>query len=442
MVNTPAVVLEEQNFILTSLSPGRRQKRLALTLVLVLLVALTVAPVSNVQLARIDAIVPTYATASFVNDSITAILLFAQFSILRSPALLAIASGYVFTALVVIAWILTFPGLFAPAGLLGAGLQTTTWLYILWHSGFPMFVIAYALLKNVDPVKKWRGSPGAAILSSLAAIASVVCVATILIIAGDPLMLRLMIDATHIAPLWSYSVGFSALLSGLALILLWVGWRSVLDLWLMVVMYAYVTELSLNFSTRFTIGWYASRACGLLSGSLVLFVLLYEITFLYAQLLRAVFAQRREREARLMTGDAVAATIAHEVKQPLTGMISNADAGLRWINRSMPDLEKTRASFEQIVADGHRAAAVIGGIRAIFKRDTRSRASLNVNDLIMEALALARSDLERHGVDVQVEPDAQVPQVRGDRIQLQQVFLNLIMRSIRWRPRMGRESCA
>src|SRR5207249_11899175 len=106
---------------------------------------------------------------------------------------------------------------------------------------------------------------------------------------------------------------------------------------------------------RFSFGWYAGRVFGLLSGSLLLFVLLYEITILYAQLLRAVSAQRREREARLMTGDAVAATIAHALKQPLTGTIMNADAGLRWLDRSTPDLDEAKTAFEQIVADGHRA---------------------------------------------------------------------------------------
>jgi hypothetical protein len=267
MVKTTTVVRDGEQFILSSLSPDRAQKRLALTVVLALIVAFTVAPVSNIQLARIDAAVPAYATASFVTDSITAVLLFAQFSILRSRALLAIASGYVFTALIVIAWTLTYPGLFAPTGLLGAGLQSTTWLYILWHSGFPIFVIAYALLKDADPLTL-GGSVGTAILSSVAVIASVVCVATFLIIAGDPLLPRLMIDPTHIAPLWSYAVVFSALLSALALIVLWVRWRSVLDLWLMVVMCAYVTELGLNLSTRFTVGWYASRVCGLLASSL------------------------------------------------------------------------------------------------------------------------------------------------------------------------------
>jgi len=221
------------------------------------------------------------------------------------------------------------------------------------------------------------------------------------------------------------------------LVALVVLWRrrphSVLDLWLMVVMCAYWTEfclISLPVPLRFSVGWYAARFCGLLSGSLVLFVLLYEITTLYARLLRAVFAQRREREARLMTGDAVAATIAHEVKQPLSGMITNADAGLRWLDRSTPDLDEAKESLKQIVADGHRAAAVIGSIRASFKKDVRNRTSLDVNDVIGEALALARDDLQKHRILVQAEPHAQLPQVTGDRIQLRQVLLNLITKDV------------
>jgi signal transduction histidine kinase len=131
-----------------------------------------------------------------------------------------------------------------------------------------------------------------------------------------------------------------------------------------------------------------------------------------------------------MTGDAVAATIAHEVKQPLTGMITNADAGLRWLDRAMPDLDEAKAAFKQIVADGHRAGAVIGSIRAIFKKDARNRTSLDVNDLIGEALALVRDDLQKHRILVRAEPNEQLPQVIGDRIQLQQVLLNLITNAI------------
>jgi hypothetical protein len=84
---------------------------------------ITDGPLSTTQAGRIDAFVPAYATAMFVIDSITAVLLFAQFSILRSRALLAISNGYLFTALILIPWTLTFPGIFTPGGLLGAGLQ-------------------------------------------------------------------------------------------------------------------------------------------------------------------------------------------------------------------------------------------------------------------------------------------------------------------------------
>src|SRR5712675_415318 len=99
---------------------------------------------------------------------------------------------------------------------------------------------------------------------------------------------------------------------------------------------AYVIEITLiafPVPPRFTFGWYAGRVFGFLSGSLLLFVLLYEITTLYAGVLRAVLAQRREREARLMTGDALSASIADEIEQPLSGMIANADAGVRWLDR-------------------------------------------------------------------------------------------------------------
>jgi signal transduction histidine kinase len=436
MVKTVAVVPEEQHFALSTLSPGRAQKRLALAVVLALVVAffIVAGPFSTTKAWRIDAFVPAYATAMFVNDFITAVLLSAQFSILRSRALLVIASGYLFTALMLIPWMLTFPGVFTPGGLLGAGLQSTTWIYILWHAGFPMFVIAYALLKDADPAKRvWQRSAGAAILLSVATIAAVVCAATFLVTAGNALLPRISLDPVRFSTLWLYYAGCLALLSVLALIVLWVRRRSVLDLWLMVVMCAYVVEICLiafPIPVRFSVGWYAGRVCGFLSGSLLLFVLLYEITTLYARLLRALLAQRREREARLMTGDAVAAAIAHEVKQPLSGMLTNADASLRWLDRATPDLDEAKASLKQIVADGHRAAAVIERVRAMFKTGALNRTAFDVNGLVGETLALVRGDLHKHRILVRTELNEQLPQVIADRIQLQEVLLNLITNAI------------
>src|SRR4030088_838499 len=126
---------------------------------------------------------------------------------------------------------LTFPGIFTPSGLLGAGLQSTSWLYTLWHAGFAMFVIAYALLRDTDPAKRlWRRSAAAAIFSSVALTAAVVCAATFIVTAGDALLPRINLDPIHFSTVWLYIAGCLALLNVLALTVLWVRRHSVLDL--------------------------------------------------------------------------------------------------------------------------------------------------------------------------------------------------------------------
>jgi signal transduction histidine kinase len=436
MKNAAAVASEEQHFILSTLPPSLAQKRLALAVVLALLVAfvITAGPLSSFQPGRIDAFVPAYGTALFVTDLITAVLLFAQLSILRSRALLALASGYLFTALIVVPWTLTFPGVFTPGGLLGAGLNTTNWLYILWHAGFPMFVIAYALLKDADPTKEIsQRSVPAGILLSVAMTVAMVCAATFLVTAGHALLPNTMLDPVHFSTVRLYIAGCQIVLSFATLIVLWVRRRSVLDLWLMVAMCASAIEVCLiafPVPARFSIGWYAGRIYGLVSGSLLLFVLLYEITALYGQLLRAFEAQRREREARMMTGDAVAASIAHEVNQPLTAIVIEAGAGLRWVEGETPNSEEVKDCFKHIAAEGHRAGAIIAGIRAMYRKEPRKRISLDINDIVAEALALARDDLTENRIMVETCLRPGLPKIAGDPIQLQQVVSNLIANAI------------
>ena len=437
MLNSDAAVPKEQDFILSSLSPGPAQKRLALCIVLGLVVVfalITAGLLSGVQTSRVDAFVPAYLTAMFVCDSITAVLLFAQFSILRSRAILVVASAYLYTALILIPYILTFPGVFVSTGLFG-GPQSAGWLYVWWHCGFPLFVIIYALSKDGDPSKRiWNGTTQAAIAQSVALTTALVSAATFVCIAGEPLLPRLVLDGGRFSPLWPFLVGAPiALLSISALVVLWFRRRSMLDMWLMVVMFLYLIEVPLSyypFPSRFSSGWYAVRIFGFLASSLVLIVLLYEIQTLYAKLLGALLAQRREREARLVTGDAVAASIAHEMRQPLTAMVTTADAGLRFLDREIPNLDRAKEAFKRIAADGHRAGAVVGSIRANFKNDVREITSLDLNELIREALALGVNDLEKHRILVQAEPNKELPKIRGNRVQLLQVLLNLIMNAV------------
>src|SRR4051812_36582219 len=243
-----------------------------------------------------------------------------------------------------------------------------------------------------------------------------------------------MVDEYRFVPQWPYVVGAPiAALCILALIVLWRRRRSILDLFLMVVLCAYLIEIPPHYypvAARFSTGWYAVRLTRLLSSTIVLIVLLYEITALYGGLLRAVLRQRREREARLMTGDAVAASIAHEIKQPLTGMITSADAAFRFLDRATPNLDKAKQALKRIVTDGHRAGDLVESIRANFKNDDRTRTSLDVNELIQEALSLESSDLQKHRIRVEAESAGQLPEVRGNRVQLQQVLINLITNAI------------
>jgi len=436
MLNPDAVVPLEQQFVLSNLSPGRAQKRLALGIVIGLLIALYVitGPLSGIQLRTINAFVAVYATAMLVTDSVTAVLLYAQFSILRSRAILVIASGYLFTAFIVVLYVLSFPGVLAPNALIG-GVQTAAWLYVTWHTVFPLFVIAYALSKDEDPGKRlWQGKTGAAILWSVAGSAALAAAAGFVFASGNAELPRIMLDSSRFGPDWPYLVGAPIVtVCTLAIAALWLRRRSVLDLWLMVVMCLYLVEVPLSYypaPMRFSMGWYAVRVVGFLSSSLVLSVLLYEITSLYAQLLRAVRGQRREREARLLTGDAVAASMAHEMRQPLTAMITTADAGFRFIDRDAPNLERAKEAFRRIAADGHRAGALVGSIRANFKSDVTGRAPFDLNELIQETLSLGSNELQRHRILVEAESNRLLPPVSGNRIQLQQVLLNLIMNAI------------
>src|SRR3979409_2130714 len=127
-------------------------------------------PFAGVPLAPVPAFVASYQSALAINDLITAVLLFSQFAISRSRAMLLLASGYLFTALAAVVHALTFPGLFAPGGLLGAGTQTTVWLYLIWPGGFPLLVRVYALLKARDNEPKVQGSTGAAVVASIVAV--------------------------------------------------------------------------------------------------------------------------------------------------------------------------------------------------------------------------------------------------------------------------------
>jgi signal transduction histidine kinase len=133
---------------------------------------------------------------------------------------------------------------------------------------------------------------------------------------------------------------------------------------------------------------------------------------------------------RMATAGELSASIAHEVNQPLSGITLRANAALRWLAAETPDIDKVRAALTQIVEAGHRVAEVVTSIRAMFRKDTNDRTPIGINDLILTVLTIVRVDLQRNGVELQTELDGNLPLIKGDKVQLQQVLLNLVMNAI------------
>jgi signal transduction histidine kinase len=424
-------------FLLSNLPAGQNRVRLALTVALFLVAALALtAPFAHKALQGTAPLLPAYAAAVLVNELITTALLFSMFSVQRSRGLFVLALAYLFSGLLVIPWSLTFPGVFSESGLLDAGLQSTATIAAIRRIGFPLMLLIYTLMR--DPAAEIR-TPAAPvhwrIAGAVAAVVAVVCGLTLLAVKGGPLLPQWMANEREIAMAWHLVPATAiALCLAAGAVLLLSRPRSVLDLWLLVVLLTVVIETVLlayvSSGSRFSLGWWAGRAFGLASSSIVLLVLLAETVNLYARLARSLVAERRTREARLSTLEALSASIAHEVNQPLGSMVTNADAALRWLDKPSPDLVETRLALGRIANDGHRAAKVIESIRTMFKKQPQERVALDLNNLIGQALKRSLNEAALERVTVQTDFDPDLPAVTGEAVQLQQVIANLVANAI------------
>jgi signal transduction histidine kinase len=418
--------------LLPTLPPTRRQKQLAVGMALTLAVGyLAAVPWTDVQLPAIEPFIPIVDALLCLTDALTAVLLLAHFSATRSRALLALACGYAFTALMIVPHALTFPGAFSATGLLGAGLQTTVWIYVFWHLGLPVAVLTYVLLRRREgaaalPSETARRTAGATLGATVLAAAGL---AALTLSVGMPV---LMIDPQHGNGRWPFVAGSVVLLTAAAIAALWRSRRSVLDVWLLVVLFAWLIEILLLSGTasRFSLAWYSGRIYALLSASFVLFALLAQTTVLYARLANLLAARQRESENRLMTMDAMAASIAHEIKQPLAAIVANGGAGLLRLERAVPDLGETSEILRLIVADAMRASEVLAGIRALVRRGERDTDEVDIADVLGHALVFLHGDLQAHGIRVDADLSQRLPTLCANKAQLQQVFVNLILNAI------------
>jgi PAS domain S-box-containing protein len=278
--------------VLSTVPSEQGENRLPLAAVgLSLLIFLALIPFARVQLPQIWAFMPIYQSALTINDLITAVLLFTQFTMHRSRALLVLACGYLFTAAMAVVHLLTFPGLFSATGLLGAGPQTTAWLYMFWHGVFPLAVIAYALLKDQNGAM--QRPPGlsrrACVLVGAVVALAGACALALVATRGSKLLPEIMRGNSY-TPAMVAVVSTVWMSSFLALVTLWIRRpHTKLDTWLMVVMSAWIFDVALSAvfnAGRFDLGFYAGRMYGLLATTVVLFGLLLEMAALHARLSR------------------------------------------------------------------------------------------------------------------------------------------------------------
>ncbi len=271
---------------------GPRQRRAAAWTAIVLCgVALAAMPLAREPLQPITPFLPAYIAAILVLDLVTALLFLIQFAQTRARSTALLAGAYAYTGLIIVPHILTFPGVFSPTGLLGAGVQTAVWLWVFWHGGFPLLLIAHAC-------QSWRESgepqspPDAqkfAWLTAAGIVSAIFLLAYIAIAYSDSL--PVIIRKDDYGALVRSGVGPAVfLLNLLALLLLWhVGrGRSISQLWLMIAALASFLDVTLTLAAgaRYSLGWYAARVNSLLCASVVLGSLLVEVHRLYRRLAR------------------------------------------------------------------------------------------------------------------------------------------------------------
>ena len=429
---------EGQDFplvIATMPATGRQQAIAVGIIVLLTVAAAVIAPFASIQVARVDAFIPVLQTVLSVVDFITATLLFAQFSIQPQRALLALASGYIFSGSFALLQTLAFPGAYAPAGLIGDELNTPAWFFVLWHTTFPTAILVYALAK--DPIGA-ATLPGRSTMTTIGI--TVVCVLGVT--AG--LAWIVITKADYLPSLYSANQTLQTRFANQINVALWV-WggtalavllsrrRTILDLWLMVTLLAWMPNFlvaAIASSVRFSIGWYAARCFVLIGSCMLLSVLLIETMFLYSRLASAIILQRRERANRLLSVDAVTAVVAHELRTPLGAIALNASTAISKLRSNPPDLEEMDDILGDIEAESYRAGAIISSMRELTKKTTDRRALAHVEDVVRVVLRLLQYDLQINEISIATEFQGNLPKVHLDGTQLQQVLLNLVKNAI------------
>jgi signal transduction histidine kinase len=435
VIELPAGSGQQVPIGIAAISISARERNIAFSvIVLIAVLDALVAPFAHVQLARVDAFIPVVQSIMCVIDLLTAALLLAQYSIQPVRAILAVASGYVFSGLFAFIQTLTFPGAYSPTGLIGDGINSAAWIFAFWHTVFPLALIAYALSKDGGEVADLsRGSIGVSIVGTIAFVLTATATLTWLAADGVRYLPAMYLNTLQQTPLARHVNIFLWAINLTAFVLLFIRRRTVLDIWLTVVLFAWWPNFFVAiFYTfvRFSAGWYFGRLVALVASSTLLIILLVESTALYARLANAFVLLRRERADRLANVQAATAAMAHELRQPLTGMATQGAAGVNWLKRTPPELNRARECFQSIIDASLHANEIIAAIRDLYKKTATEHTMVQINDVVREVLALVQDDLRVEAVLATAEYHENLPEIHAAHTQVQQALLNLVKNAI------------
>jgi signal transduction histidine kinase/CheY-like chemotaxis protein len=385
---------------------GRWDWRLAMGFVaLTFLGFAAIAPFGRAHLAAMPQFVPAYESALWVCDLATALLLLGQFHRSRSPSLLVLSAGYLMCTFIIPPHMMAFPGLFAPYGLFGGAGRSIAWLYVLWHTGFPLFVLAYSLVAPFEARYGWTvRRPGWAIFGAVAVALSYVALCLWLAIYGTFLPV-ISVNGHYERMLTSGVAPVMLAVAVAALASIWLGRRgSVLGVWLTAVMSAWICDISLSSilsNTRFDLGWYAGRVYTLMAGAFLFGVLLMDLSRLYGRLADALEDAKAQNEALVRSREELTRAQRMEAIGQLTGGIAHdfnniltAVTGcLEMIARKPDDPARVRRLSRNAATAADRGAQLVRQLLTFSRRQNLNPQVLNANDLLLEMATLARKAL-------------------------------------------------
>jgi two-component system, sensor histidine kinase and response regulator len=446
------------------------------------LIALLILPYARQVVTKIPAFLPSYAMLAFLADLMTAYLLFGQFMSTCTVALGVLAATYYYSSLAILLYILTFPGVFSPTGLLDANPQTAIWLFVCWHTGFPCGIFLYLLLdqhygtRQISPRK-----------ARILLLCFLICLPILLLIFAlaviDPLRRfppPILIENTVYTS--NFTVGFG-LVAGVmttlagASICLRLRRLTVMQLWLGVTLLATFFELVLNIyaTRRYALGWYLARSNTLWAAIIILSILLFEVNRLYAKFahqnvelrdqnieldksnvelvkINRLYAKLAHQNVEL--GDqnieldksnvelvkinirqkGLVSVVSHEFRSALTSIVGFSE--LMRGTECSPEEIKEFATM--ILSDAQRTTRLINDLLDLSRLESGqvkfTVESIDPNTIIKEAIARVRPNIPHQ---IQLHLDTTLPLLTGDSDKLIQVLTNILNNASKYSPKGG-----